>query len=150
MRKEDHKYILNTAELTALVQSSISTATKVLHSPGYDPNDNRLPYFVNCGYKLLYDGTSLYSQEELDGCLIADENGRLIEDEGLYKAVKDVFGACATEAHAIYTPESTYRSGWLSAAVDLFRPGNTYRVWFTCNGANTGSYHIYIEHLEKW
>lgn len=149
MRKEGSKYILNTAELAAFIQASISTATKVLHSLGYDPNDNGLPYFVNRGYKLIY-GTDLYSQEELDGCLVADENGRLIEDEGLYKAVQDALSTCAVEVHAIYAPENNYRPGWISAAVDLFRSGNTYRVWFTYGGANTGSRHIYIEHLEKW
>lgn len=149
MKKEGNKYILNTAELGALIGASIETATKVLHEPWYDPNDNGLPYFVNRGHNLLY-GSDLYSQEELDGCLVTDENGTLIEDEGLYKAVKDVFWGCAVEVHAIYAPENNCRPDWLSAAVDLFRLGNTYRVWFTYNGANTGSYHIYIEHLEKW
>jgi len=146
MDKVGNKYLLNAAELGTLVNASITTATKVLHTPGYDPNDDALPYIVNRGHQLLY-GTHIYSREQLDGCLVADKKSdRLIEDEGLYQAVKDAFGGCAVEVHAVYAPETNYYPGWLSAAVDLFRHGNTYRVFFS----HDGNYQLRVEHLQEW
>lgn len=65
-KTEDGKFLLNPAELAALIGASMETATKVLHDPMFDPNDDGLPFFVNRGYKLLY-GTELYTDEELDG-----------------------------------------------------------------------------------
>lgn len=147
MRKDGDKYILNTTELGALVNASITTATKTLHSLGYDPSEDALPYIVNSGYKLLYGGRFLYTPEQLNGCLVADEKrGKLIENEGLYKAVADAFGACCIEDHAIYRPDNDWNPGWLTAAVDLFRPGKNFRVYFSHEGSNQ----IRVEDIMEW
>lgn len=71
-KTEDGKYILNGAELGALIQASIETATKVLQDPMFDPNDNGLPYYVNKGHKLLY-GVELYTDEQLTVGLSREE-----------------------------------------------------------------------------
>ena len=147
MRKNGDKYILNTTELGALVNASITADTQALHTPGYDPNEDALPHIVNRGYKLLYGGRFLYTPEQLNGCLVADEKrGQLIENEGLYKAVADAFGACCIEVHAIYAPDNDYWPGWLTAAVDLFRPGKTFRVYFSHEGNNQ----VRVEDIMEW
>lgn len=63
-KTEDGKYILNGAELGALIQASMETATKVLQDPTFDPNNNGLPYYVNKGHRLLYEA-DLYTEEQL-------------------------------------------------------------------------------------
>lgn len=65
-KTEDGKFLLDAAELAALIQASIERATKVVHDPDFDPNEDALPFYVNRGYKLLY-GVELYTAEQLDG-----------------------------------------------------------------------------------
>lgn len=64
MKQDGDKFILTTIELAAFVSASIERATKILHAPDYDPNEDATPYIVNQGYKLLY-GSPLYQPEEL-------------------------------------------------------------------------------------
>lgn len=73
-------------------------------------------------------------------------SGRLIEDEGLYRAVKEACGTCALEVHALYAPEDTHMPGWYSTAVDLFRPGMTFRVYFSLDDDGR----VLIEDLRRW
>lgn len=62
MRKtKDGLYLLNPAELAALVQASRDAALELLRDPTLDPNENALPFFVNRGYKLLY-GVPLFNE----------------------------------------------------------------------------------------
>lgn len=67
-KTEEGRFLLNYAELKALVEASIETAQKVMKDPMYDPNDNGLPYFVNRGYQLL-TAKDLFTPEQLDGTL---------------------------------------------------------------------------------
>ena len=84
---------------------------------------------------------------ELMGTLaMGESNGKLVQDEGFYKAIMDAFRGCAVEVHAVYMPEKASLPGWFSAAVDLFRPGQTYRVYFS----HEGNHRVRIEHLERW
>ena len=62
---KDGKYLLSSIELSSLIHASMEQATKVLHSPGFDPNEDALPYIVNCGYKLLYH-EALYDFKEIE------------------------------------------------------------------------------------
>ena len=51
------------------------------------------------------------------------------------------------EVHAVYEPDdSEVFGGCYLAAVDLFNPGTTYKVWFKINDEGT----ICVEHLERW
>lgn len=57
--------------------------------------------------------------------------GKLIEDQKLYDQMKDVFQDAYVELLAIYEPDGYgFTGAWYCAAVDLFMPGLTFRVWF--------------------
>lgn len=146
MERFGDKFILNITELGALTNASIEVATRVLKQPRFDPNEDALPFIVNRARKLIY-GDALYSYEELQGSLsVGKHDGQLIEDEGLYKAVKNAFGICIQEVHAVYIPEDNHMPGWYSAAVDLFRPGMTFKVYFSLD--ENGK--VCVEDLHRW
>lgn len=147
-KNEAGLYVLRCAELSALTEASISQATKQLHMPTYDQNNSPLPYFVDRAYQLLHGGARIYTDEQLAGALVINEQeGKLLDNGELYRAVADAIKGGVKEVHAVYAPENnTINPGWLSAAVDLFRHGQTYRVYFSHDGNNQ----IRIEHLERW
>lgn len=70
------------------------------------------------------------------------------ETANLYKSFEKFLQNIYYDLHAIYEPETTtgLPNTWYSAAVDLFEPGQTYRVYFTLD--EEGKPHI--EHLERW
>ena len=138
-------YLLDAAELSTLVNAGIETATKELHQSWYDPKENGLPAIVDRAHKMLH-GTHIYTSEQLAGSLVLSEDGKLVEDQELYRAVENAFNGCALNVHAIYAPENNFYPGWLCAAVDLFRSGRTYRVYFS----NDGDGRIQIEDISRW
>lgn len=146
MRKiKDGWYLVDSIELGALVNASIENATKELHQAWYDPKENGLPAIVDEAYEMLHD-THIYTREQLSGSLVLSEEGKLVEDQELYRALSDAFNGCAVSVHAIYMPEKNYYPGCFMAAVDLFRSGRTYRVYF----ANEGKGRIRIEDISRW
>ena len=71
--------------------------------------------------------------------------GQLVADTSLYEKLKT---ACqSAEIHAIYAPEGQgdYPDCYL-AAIDLFGPGQTYKVYFTFD--ENGS--PYVESIQRW
>ena len=60
-------------------------------------------------------------------------------EKALAQALKGLY----FEIHAIYEPNER---GWYCAAVDLFRPGMTFRIYFTLGEDNQ----IKVEHAERW
>lgn len=90
--------------------------------------------------------TYLYTGEQLSGSLVLAEEGKLVEDQELYHALSEAFNGCAVNVHAIYMPEKNYYPRCFMAAVDLFRSGRTYRVYF----ANEGKGRIRIEDISHW
>lgn len=75
----------------------------------------------------------------------------LIEDSELYDNLNKFIGNLYIDIHAIYYPESKTPnrtnpfSDCYLAAVDLFREGNTFRLYFKINDDG-----IRVEWLEKW
>lgn len=67
----------------------------------------------------------------------------LVQDERLYAAVKQVIQNVYFDLHAIYSPNEY---GWYCAAVDLFAPGLTFRVWFTLGEDDQ----IQVRYAERW
>ena len=59
------------------------------------------------------------------------------------EAIEESFQSIYFEVHAIYEPEE---HGWYTAAVDLFQPGMTFRVYFTL----TEEKKIQVENAERW
>ena len=146
MRKiKDGWYVLDAIEFGALVDASIGQARKELHKKWYDPKENGLPAIVDEAYEMLY-GVHLYTGEQLAGSLVVSEDGKLVEDSELYQTVSHAFNGCAVEVHAIYQPDNNFMPGWFLAAVDLFKSGRTYRVYFS----NVGNGKIQIEDISRW
>lgn len=74
----------------------------------------------------------------------------LNENEKLYQKLTDSLQNPYTELRAVYEPENTgiednIFNNCYSAAVDLFRPGMTFRIWFTHENGK-----IEIIHAERW
>lgn len=146
MRKlKEGYYLLDTIELGALTSASIEEATRELHRDWYDPRENGLPAIVDEAYHLLH-GSHIFAREHLAGSLVPSVSSGLIEKPTLYQAVSDAFHGCAVEVHAIYRPDNNYYPGWLLAAVDLFRAGQTYKVYFS----NEGDGQVRIEDICRW
>lgn len=68
----------------------------------------------------------------------------LVKSQELYTAMEKSLQNVHFEIHAIYEPDGD--SGWHCAAVDLFRPGMTFRLYFTLRE----NHEIYVEHMERW
>ena len=60
--------------------------------------------------------------------------GKLVEDEALYAKMNEALNGLYWNVHAIYNPEGTesdpYFGDCYCCAVDLFRPGLTFQIWF--------------------
>lgn len=58
----------------------------------------------------------------------------LINNQEMHEQMHEELKALYVEVHAIYEPEGTASDPYLGdcycAAVDLFRPGLTFRIWF--------------------
>ncbi len=82
------------------------------------------------------------SAEELEKHL----NEVLTEDtsvNSVWNAVKQMMDGLYYKLHTIYEPDE---HGWYCAAVDLFRPSMTFRLYFEIGENNM----IDIKHLERW
>ena len=59
--------------------------------------------------------------------------GELINNQEKYAQMREALKALYVEVHAIYEPEGTesdpYFGDCYCCAVDLFRPGLTFRIW---------------------
>lgn len=71
----------------------------------------------------------------------------LINDNKLYEQLKNTIQNVYFDIHAIYEPEGgKVFEDCYCAAVDFYKPGSTYRVYFKLD--DTGN--IEIEHLGTW
>ena len=73
-------------------------------------------------------------------------NEVLTEDtsvSAVWNAVKQMMDGLYYKLHTIYEPDE---HGWNCAAVDLFRPGMTFRLYFETGENNM----IDIKHMERW
>ena len=71
----------------------------------------------------------------------------LTNDKALYKKLESTVQNICFEIHAIYEPDGGEGFGdCYCAAVDLFKQGMTYRVYFK-SGENGN---IEVEHIERW
>lgn len=71
----------------------------------------------------------------------------LIENQELYQTLESAIKNMFVEIHAIYAPDGgePYPDCYL-AAVDLFSPGTTYKLYFKIN--ENGQ--IQVEYLGRW
>lgn len=71
----------------------------------------------------------------------------LVEDEALYAAMKGMIQNIYFDLHAIYEPGThSYKKDWYCAAVDLFNPGMTFKVYFTLDKDGQ----IHVEEVSRW
>lgn len=77
----------------------------------------------------------------------------LVENEKLYEALEDALRDVCSEVghmfiHGIYEPEDDGGpyEGQYRAAVDLYEPGETYRVYFTVNDDGV----IIVGDIRRW
>lgn len=66
----------------------------------------------------------------------------LNENTALYSALENSIRNIHFEIHAIYEPEE---NGWYCAAVDLFKPGLTFKLYFTLENGE-----ISVRDLARW
>ena len=70
----------------------------------------------------------------------------LTQKENLYEKLEDVMKHAYADVHAIYDPDGSDPYGdCYSAAVDLYQPGMTFRVYFKENADG-----LRVEHAERW
>lgn len=140
------RYVLRGAELSALMEASQTAAKTQLHDPQYDQNYYPLPYMVSRAYELLH-GKPLYSEDVLAGAWRVDAHGELIENPELYDNFRSFMGSVCAELHAIYDKGSdSHHPECYCAAADLFRPGMTFKIYFTIDDAGQ----IFVEDLQRW
>lgn len=73
--------------------------------------------------------------------------GELVEAQELYAAFEKEIKNIYFEVHAIYAPGNDSRwPDWYCAAVDLFAPGITFRVYFTLNNDRQ----IQFQDVNRW
>lgn len=71
----------------------------------------------------------------------------LTQNHNLYTKLENTIKQLYFEIHAIYEPEGDEGfDAYYCAAVDLFREGDTYRVYFKLD--ENGN--IEVKHLERW
>ena len=71
----------------------------------------------------------------------------MIQDEKMYEQLRSQLKNIYFDVHAIYEPDGS-DSIWgrrYCAAVDLFRQGLTFRLYFSIQDGE-----IYVEHVERW
>lgn len=61
----------------------------------------------------------------------------------IYAGIEDFFQNMYVKLHAVYGPEE---NGWYCAAVDLFDPGMTFRIYFTLKEENQ----VVVEEVQRW
>lgn len=72
---------------------------------------------------------------------------KLISEPELYQQVAGALKSRFVGIHAIYAPGSnSLEPEWYLAAVDLFEPGQTYKVYFTLDEKRG----IRVKLLERW
>lgn len=75
--------------------------------------------------------------------LVVETKRGIVMKDLVREAIEKSFQSIYFEVHAIYEPEE---HGWYTAAVDLFQPGMTFRVYFTL----TEDQQIQVENAERW
>lgn len=74
-------------------------------------------------------------------------DGKLISDPKVYQQVAGWLKSRFVGIHAIYSPgNNASEPEWYLAAVDLFEPGQTYKVYFTLDEKRG----IRVKLLERW
>ena len=68
---------------------------------------------------------------------------KLVERLTLYSVLGNSLRNAYYRSHAIYGPDER---GWFCAAVDLFEPGITFRIYFTAERNHS----IQIQDAERW
>ena len=72
--------------------------------------------------------------------------GMLVENEDLYRSLEKTISQMYCEVHAIYEPDGAAINGdCFCAAVDLFKPGFTFKIYFRTNEDN-----IEIVDMYRW
>ena len=69
------------------------------------------------------------------------------DNQELYKQLRSVIQSLYAEIHAVYEPgTNTACPEWYCAAADLFRPGMTFRLYFTIGEDGK----IKVEECSRW
>lgn len=67
----------------------------------------------------------------------------MLSSEAIFEAMTQLLKDLYFELHAVYEPNER---GWYCAAVDLFHPGMTFRIYFTLD--ENGQ--IKVEDVNRW
>ena len=75
------------------------------------------------------------------------DRGKLINNKDWYEALGNKIKDIYFDIHAIYTPDGhgSYGDCYM-AGVDLFKPGLTFRVYFTYDDGEN----MIVEYAERW
>ena len=72
--------------------------------------------------------------------------GMLVENESLYRSLEKTVSQMYCEIHAIYEPDGAVVNGdCFCAAVDLFKPGFTFKIYFIITDGN-----VEIVDVSRW
>ena len=69
----------------------------------------------------------------------------LVENENLYRSLEKTISQMYCQVHAIYEPDGAAINDCFCAAVDLFKPGFTFKIYFRTIEDN-----IDIIDISKW